>query len=198
MAIESGGGPLQDRIEAVELDGGWALILADGAGGMSGGAHAADALVRIVSERVRELGAGADAEALCGVLQQADRELSADPAAGETTAVVAVAAGGKVVGASVGDSGAWLVGPDGHSDLTAGQVRKPLLGSEVAVFYGFTAAFAGTLLVASDGLLKYASAEKVCAAARAGNLRSAAESLLDLARLDSGGLQDDAAVLLCR
>jgi hypothetical protein len=51
---------------------------------------------------------------------------------GMSTAVVAEIVDGQVVGASVGDSCAWLVSLGEVSDLTERQVRKPLLGSGVS------------------------------------------------------------------
>ena len=83
------------------------------------------------------------------------------------------------MGASVGDSGAWLIGRDGWEDLTEGQVRKPLLGSGVAEAVGFASAFGGTLLVATDGLLKYAAASRLVSLARNGELETVAAELVD-------------------
>ena len=56
----------------------------------------------------------------------------------------------------------------------------------------------GTLLVASDGLVKYAPRERVCAAALEKNLPAAGRKIVDLARLRSGTLQDNVALVLCR
>lgn len=92
-------------------------------------------------------------------------------------------------------------------DLTGRQRRKPLLGSGAAVPVGFSATWTagfsttwtpGTLLIATDGLFKYAPARRVAEIARGADLAAAAEALVEQVRLPSGGLQDDVAVVLCR
>jgi serine/threonine protein phosphatase PrpC len=55
-----------------------------------------------------------------------------------------------------------------------------------------------TLLVASDGLFKYAAHREIARLARAADLEVAARALIDLVRLPAGGLQDDVSVVLCR
>ena len=54
------------------------------------------------------------------------------------------------------------------------------------------------MLVATDGLVKYAPAARICAAARDKSLHAAAGKLVDLVRLKSGALPDDVGVALCR
>lgn len=165
------------------------VILADGAGGISGGRHAAELLVGAAqviatpAEAVQEL---------CRL----DSVLSDDSSAGEATAVLLAIRAGALFGASVGDSGAWLIGQD-LVDLTASQRRKPLLGSGAAVPMPFgPVAFVGRLLVASDGLLKYAPRGRIRELAALGELGQAADDLVHAARLPSGGLQDDVALVL--
>jgi serine/threonine protein phosphatase PrpC len=137
--------------------------------------------------------------AWCNLLRRIDETLAHDPAAGETTAVVVVLAPEGILGASVGDSGALLIAPDRFQDLTARQQRKPFLGTGVAVPVLFAAPWTGdTLLVASDGLFKYADAAALAVAARAADLDAAARQLVDLVCLPSGKLQDDVTVVLCR
>ena len=109
--------------------------------------------------------------------------------------------GDRGFGASVGDSGAWLVSDSEVTDLTADQVRKPLLGSGVARPCAFDCEYAGqAVLVATDGLFDYASRSAVVNPLR-GALRSrdfgpAAPALIDAARLPNGELQDDIAVVV--
>ena len=62
---------------------------------------------------------------------------------------------GLVVGASCGDSRAYLIDGAGKLELTRDQQRKPRLGSGRASPRGFVAARAGTLVVATDGLFDY-------------------------------------------
>ncbi len=57
------------------------------------------------------------------------RYVEADATAGEAAAVVALVTKGMIVGASVGDSEAWLLARGGVVRLTSNQRRKPLLGS---------------------------------------------------------------------
>lgn len=127
-----------------------------------------------------------------------DQVVAEDHRAGETTFVFAVVHSRTLRGASVGDSGAWLVRPDGALlDLTAGQRRKPLVGSGAAVPISFGPhALEGRLLLASDGLFKYATRECIIAAVRIADLDEAVDALVALPRLPNGKLQDDVAVVL--
>src|SRR5262249_7289847 len=99
-------------------------------------------------------------------------------------------------GASVGDSGAWLIDP--FVDLTSAQKRKPLIGSGRACPVPFASPFAGTLLLASDGLFKYAAQSRIRQLAAHPELERIPEMLVDAVRLPSGNLQDDVAVMICR
>jgi serine/threonine protein phosphatase PrpC len=105
--------------------------------------------------------------------------------------------GSVVFGASVGDSGAWMIGPKGIVDLTRHQLRKPLIGNGEALPVAFGPSFIeGRLLVATDGLFKYASRAELAKRALDGPLDDAVRSLIDSVRLRSGGLPDDVAVAL--
>lgn len=109
----------------------------------------------------------------------------------------AVDISGELWGASVGDSGALLVTPDGPIELTAAQSRKPLAGSGAcrpAIIP--RQPLSRRLLVATDGLLKYTSLATINALARTGDVKSAVEALIQAAALRSGNLQDDVAVVL--
>jgi serine/threonine protein phosphatase PrpC len=198
--LEAGAARLEDRAEVFVCGQETVVVVADGAGGRPGAAYTAEETVRRVGEFVAGRAPGWNPLAWCNVLRRIDEALARDLAAGETTAVVAVLSSGGVLGASVGDSGAWLIAPDGMRDLTAHQQRKPFLGTGAAVPVPFAAPWTGdgTLLVASDGLFKYADPAAVCAAAQEADLQAAARQVADLARLPSGKLQDDIAVVLCR
>jgi serine/threonine protein phosphatase PrpC len=54
----------------------------------------------------------------------------------------------------------------------------------------------GRLLLASDGLIKYATAEQVSGLATQGSVAAAANALANYVRLPSGALRDDVAVVL--
>ena len=56
----------------------------------------------------------------------------------------------------------------------------------------------GTLLLATDGLWKYADPKTLCAIARGGNLEKAARELAAAVRPASGRLPDDLALILAR
>lgn len=103
---------------------------------------------------------------------------------------------GRVVGASVGDSEAWAIGPDFVQRLTAEQNRERL-GSGRAKSVAFDVEFArGTVLVvASDGLFRGASADAIVEAARSG---VDARALAEVARGRSGRLYDDVGVVVAR
>jgi hypothetical protein len=82
-------------------------------------------------------------------------------------------------------------------DLTAGQVRKPLLGSAAArpVAFG-PVALQRRLLVASDGLTKYVPYTRIAGLALVDPLDRAVDLLTESPRLRSGALLDDVAVAL--
>jgi serine/threonine protein phosphatase PrpC len=75
--------------------------------------------------------------------------------------------------------------------------RRPLLGSGESLPVLFEEERRGSrLLVASDGIFKYATAERICALAMRGSVAQAANALADCVRLPSGGLHDDLAVVV--
>jgi serine/threonine protein phosphatase PrpC len=171
------------------------LAVADGSGGMSGGADAADRAVRLVTEYAHEKAAG-ELEDWVSLIARIDA--TAADASGQCALVIAAVAEDAIVGASAGDCGAWLIA-DGVAELTGQQVRKPLVGSGSAAPVRFRSTLGrGTLLLASDGLLKYAPRKAIANAARRDDLDAAVRELTDLPRLRSGDLPDDVAVVLCR
>jgi serine/threonine protein phosphatase PrpC len=194
---EPAGKSSEDRVVALRSFDGVFVALADGAGGISGGAQAAELVVR--EFKVAQPVSGVSAESLVGELLRFDREIAADTTAGETTAVVIALSSSRVVGASVGDSGAWIIHEGNVDDLTASQVRKPLLGSNSVRPVGFERGpLRGTLLVASDGLLKYSGREKIAEFASMHDLNAAGQSLIESVRYASGAFPDDVSILLVR
>jgi PPM family protein phosphatase len=189
-----------DRVALLERDHVVVVVVADGAGGLSGGAVAADLLIELVRGAVAAPASGLlQAEAWVDLLRQVDVTLDQDPHAGETTAVIVAISDHCLVGASAGDSGAWVVHPDRIDDLTAGQHKKLRLGSGRARPVSFARPrLDGTLLVATDGLMSYANPINVAAVVRQADLDQAARELIQLVRLPSGGLQDDVGVVLVR
>jgi serine/threonine protein phosphatase PrpC len=175
----------QDRAEVFARPHRLVVAVADGAGGTSHGARAAQALVDAVR--------ATDTTNWCTLIETLDRA-----GQGQTTAVVLSVDSRGITGGSAGDSGAWLVDDD-VVDLTEGQLRKPLVGAG-CVPVAFRAGPLGhaTLVVASDGLLRYGGRQDIARIARGPDLETAARALVELVRLPSRALQDDVAVVLCR
>jgi len=171
------------------------LCVADGAGGCSGGTEAASMAVELVRQNVNIL---TDAESCAEMLRKMDAAIAKDAIAGETTCAIVVVTQGDIFGASVGDSGAWLIPAKGnHLDLTQGQQRKPFIGSGNAWPVSFQRPRqAGWLLLATDGLLKYTSAERIHAGCREHPVDVAAQRLIELVRYPSGALPDDVTVIV--
>jgi serine/threonine protein phosphatase PrpC len=194
--IHAGGKELQDRAEIFWLGSHLVLAVADGAGGRSGAAEAAEFVTRRVKQTLQP--ANLSPKGLSEFLKSIDQQMVAAGNVGETTCVIAALSGNGIVGASVGDSGAWCISASGVDNLTGGQSRKPFLGAGGAMPFGFARdSLNGTLLVASDGLLKYTSAEQI-AAALADDLEKYAQNLVGLVRYSSGVLPDDISILLAR
>lgn len=195
--IHAGDRELQDRAEFFWCGSNLVLVVADGAGGMGGGAEAAEFIVSNVRKRIAS--SDLNSESLNRLLVSLDQETAAIGAFGETTCVVVVLSDSGVIGASVGDSGAFICSETGLENLTANQVRKPFLGSGRATLVNFARkSLDGTLLIASDGLLKYTSLEKIAATILTADIDTAAKRLIELVRYKSGALPDDVSVLLAR
>ena len=188
--IHAGEKELQDRAEFFWCDSNLALVVADGAGGMSGGAEAAQFLVEGVKKKIGSMSMNTDG--VNELLILLDREMVAIGAFGETTGVVVVLSDNGIFGASVGDSGAFVVSKTGLENLTAASNSQTFLGSGRAIPIPFTREqLNGTLLVATDGLLKYTSLEKIAATILAADFYSAANKLVELVRYQSGALPDE-------
>lgn len=193
--VESDRAAPEDAVRVLQTPEAVAFVVADGAGGVGGGARAARLVVEgfngVIAEMAQE---DATPERWCEFLVRLDGELLRDPDAGESTAVVAVVSDNQVVGASVGDSEAWAMGPDGTCEvLTSGQ-QKSRLGSGRVHPVGFRATVINrVLLAATDGLFHAAQADSIRTA-----LLSAPtpEKLVALARSRSGKLYDDVGLVI--
>ncbi len=188
VRVERGNRELQDRAAVFVARFELVCLVADGVGGRAGGAEAATALLEAVAR---------EPETLLPVpfLQDMDGALCG---VGETTAVLARVSADRITGGVVGDSGAWLVGQGKHKVLST--VSKPYLGSGAA----FPRPFRGswelpTLLLASDGLLRYTDPARIVKACSASDLEEACDALLQLVRLPlSGEYPDDVSIVLVR
>lgn len=191
VEVAAARGTGQDRAGVFGRDDGIVIALADGAGGTGNGATAAQAIIDAASA------ARADGDwfTLLTDVDQQPKRLGG----GQSTAVILSITRSGIFGASVGDSGAWLIAGPNLLVLTDGQDRKPLVGGGCNPFR-VTAPPLGsrTLLVASDGLLRYAKPHEIARIASGVDLAIAARALVDLVRLPTSGLQDDVSVVLCR
>ena len=153
--------------------------------------------VGLVRERVHEL---QDPNGCVSLLQRMDQIIAGDGAAGETTCALAVVTEERIYGASVGDSGVWVIGESQFIDLTQGQSRKPFIGSGSAwpIPFAHNQTRAERLLLATDGLLKYASSDRITAACRNHDHAEATRRLIELVRYSSGALPDDVTVILAQ
>jgi len=130
--------------------------------------------------------------------------LDAEPARlghGQTTAIVLTVAVDAIRGACIGDSGAWRIRGEAISeDLTELQARKPLLGDggDPRALEAPALRDDETLLVASDGLLRYAPPADLARLASGPDLAAAADALIARVRLRSSALPDDVSLILCR
>lgn len=189
IQVASAGRVGQDRAAVLSLDDQHLFLLADGAGGISGGGAAADLL--IASAHGRRFESSLDC---VGFLRNLDQN---QESVGETTALIAFLSNGLISGASVGDSEAWLVADSGVVDITKDQRRKPLVGSGNADPVGFgPLPFVGRLVLGSDGLFKYVQHWHIRDLVRAHPVAEAAAALISAARLPSGALQDDVSVIV--
>jgi len=175
----------------------WLCVLADGQGGQAGGARAAQLACQTAAERAAGVTVNrlSDAAAWLSVLRGVDEVVCTDPQAGYTTLVGFAVIGGRLAGASCGDSAAWLADAAGKvHDLTAAQAKNPPVGSGVAAFMPFAAALPDRWLVLamSDGVWKYVGCERVAELVRTHRGQDLLEALQAQARLPGSGMfQDD-------
>ena len=182
----------EDRVKVVELDGGVVIAVADGAGGTGAGGQAADTVIREVTAAAS---LERDAESWCDVLRQTDCRVGD----GQSTCFVVAWSVKGLVGASVGDSKAWLLEDDELKDLTISQVRKPLLGTGEARPAGFSRpSTRGLLLVATDGFCNYVRREALLKEVLWIDFAILARKLVEMVRLPSGQLWDDVGIVACR
>ena len=190
------GGKGEDRLLVDHYGARTLAIVADGAGGMGGGAVAAEMACSLMAQSMRTTIAGTP-EFWARCLFDVDQALVRQGSAGQCTAVVVEISENGVSGASIGDSGAWMITSREILNLTERQRRKPLLGSGEAspVCFG-PVEFSGRLLLATDGLFKYAARHNIAQRAMASSVNNAVDRLVTGVRLPSGALQDDVGIIL--
>ncbi len=199
----AGSGLSDDRVAVIEIGNAVAFCLADGAGGSGAGAEAAESALEMFRELVTQ---SSEAELRSTFLwhdlvAEIDQAICDDGVGGETTVIVGMvytsSEGTRIVGASVGDSAVWLIQGLNATDLTDGQARKPMAGSGSAVATNFERSFpSGQILIASDGLPKYAAHIKIVEVVSGFPTEIACDELIRAVRLPSGDLWDDTSVIL--
>jgi PPM family protein phosphatase len=199
LLVEGDQSNIEDRAAVVEMDHGCVIVVADGAGGSGGAALAAELVVQMVQDQVPGMTNLLDDLAWCNLLTRIDQAMVSSHDRGQSTGVIAAVTANGISGASVGDSSAWLVLPESAFELTGQQIAKPLLGTGRALPVPFSARLDdGKLLVATDGLMKYANVQNLIHIVRSAPIDEAAERLVKIVRLPSGELWDDTTVVLCR
>jgi serine/threonine protein phosphatase PrpC len=199
VALEPEGSIFQDRAKVIEVGDALVIAVADGAGGFAGSEHAAEAVIREIEAWVNQGASLDDEDTWTEFLESTDSTIHQAGNWGETTAVVLAVTEQSICGASVGDSEGWLATDQDFKSLTAGQIRRPFLGSGVARPISFRRTYSGgALVVGTDGLFKYAPAWRICQIAVSGPPELTARSLLDLVRMPNGKFQDDIGFVVCR
>jgi serine/threonine protein phosphatase PrpC len=177
-------------------------LVADGQGGRSGGAAAAQlacsvAIAKACAEHPQHL---LQANVWQRILEAADRAVDDDKAAGFTTLVGFCIADGQLCGASSGDSAAILLGSKQPGViLTADQQKNPPVGSGGAAFvsFGMKLIRPWKVLAMTDGVWKSVGFESVMQIACESEGQKLIAALLDRAKLPrTGKLQDDFTVVL--
>jgi serine/threonine protein phosphatase PrpC len=182
----------EDRVEVFHDEDRIVIVVADGAAGTGSGDQAAETVVREVRAAVGRARSEADWAA---TLVQVDCRVGV----GESTAVIVDLSAGGLCGASVGDSQAWIMEGGELDNLTAGQVRKPLLGTGEARPVGFSRGpLSGILVVASDGFANYVKRPELLRRISEYEFCEMPRKLVDLVRLRSGELWDDVSIVVCR
>lgn len=199
IAAASFRGGTEDRALVVPAGDDWIVCVADGTGGASGAALAAEMFVAGVRRAVEARGLEVrEPDAFVALLEDLDHEIKRHPIASETTGIALAVTPTSIAGASVGDSRAWLFAAGGAVELTADQVRKPRLGSGGAMPRSFAMNAKGTLVVGTDGLFDNATIADIEAITHAGLPAAAAEALVRHLRGRFRALPDDVAVVVGR
>jgi serine/threonine protein phosphatase PrpC len=182
----------EDRVAVIQQDDRTIIVVADGAGGVGNGDLAAEAVLREVTTGHQGISTAEQWEAKL-------REIDCRIGVGESTAVIVDLRADAILGASVGDSRAWIICGGELVDLTAKQTRKPLLGSGEAHPTQFSSGpLAGTLIVATDGFCNYVKRDHLTRLVAQAEFIELPRRCVELVRLPSGELWDDIGIVACR
>ncbi len=182
----------EDRVDVISDGDRTLIVVADGAGGTGDGHLAAETVIRETRANYTAINNSTDWSQF---LSQLDYRVNA----GETTAVIVDVHPDRILGASVGDSCAWVIDGPEVTDLTRTQIRKPLLGSHAAKPAAFWhGPLNGILLVGSDGFFDYAKRDQITPLIGRTEFFAVPRACIDLVRLPSGDLWDDTSIVACR
>ena len=185
-----------DYINIIEKDGIIVFALADGAGNNKNSDFASN----FVSQACKELLSNEkfdNPDDFEFFLSDLDEVIFNSKDWGETTAVVGKIINNVIMGASVGDSQAWLLGADFDYQLTEFQYAKPLLGSLDAKAIGFGPMLINdALVIGSDGLFNYAKFSEIKKLSLSEDLN--VQEIIDLAKNEANKLSDDASVIIIK
>lgn len=197
--VRAAGSSGHDRVRVLEYSESALIVLCDGTGGVAGGADAADLVSNFLARPGFQPPGSSTAAFLAEMLTTIDCSPFMPASAGLTTAVVAWIAHGKVTGASVGDSEAWLVRRNDYVELTEMQYRGPLIGSRRCYPVAFgPIELDGTLIIGSDGLFKHCDRANLLRLARSADYEVLPELLLGAAKPSTGKLRDNFSVAVYR
>ena len=195
LHVERGNPELQDCAEIFMVEDRIVIAVADGAGGIAGGAAAAETFIDNVKEACAHLVTSDHCRRL---LFQIDSLLASGRDSGETTGIVVVVTPEQMFGAKAGDSEGRLYCGNEVKCVTRSERTKPLLGSGNALVSEFATEMKGMLVVATDGLWKYTKSSDLAEKIKSVAPENLASELVNLPRLRSGALPDDIAVVTCR
>lgn len=187
-----------DRASAVRIGANVIVAVADGVGGITGGATAAERFVAGVMESTSAPDFDLlNAESWLGLLVALDHEISRLPEGGETTGIALVVTPSAIVGAACGDSQAWVINDVDAYALTDDVPRKPRLGSGRARPSSFSSHVRGRLVVATDGLFDYVPMDAIRRVV-VENRDDTANALIRLIERRYRALPDDVAMVVIR
>ncbi len=189
-----------DRIHIIERPDATTLLLADGAGGMSGAKEAAEWVIEAFTQVVEKQEGPIHLDDLELVVRELDQKLRQNRMAGNTTFVAVVVTPQQCYGVSVGDSRCWHYTEHYQLELTAHQYRQPFLGTGQAVPVAFGPfPSEGTLLVSSDGLfdtLRQPAIDEIVLSSD--NVDDIPKRLLARINPTQQTLSDDISIIACR
>lgn len=185
----------QDSVAIYPLSTGLAFAVADGAGGIPGGRAASRLVVDSLTVHLQQdLSILQSASAWCQFLGDLDVKSRDLPDIGESTAVTGAVINGRLVGAHVGDSEAWVFQGSAFKKITSRPssrlgtglaVPRPLdmdLGSDV-------------LIVGTDGLFRHLRPDQIQRVIKDSAPATVCASLCVLARHGRSQIYDDISVV---